>query len=128
MIDRLEILISRLRRLVSRTRWSSRLLGHPAPPAHADAPGLVLIQVDGLGEKILKQALQDGDMPFLKRLVEQERHEIRSVYTGLPSNTPGFHAEPPSNNPGPCSARRDSSATTVSLSLRSTTCPVSGSR
>jgi endonuclease/exonuclease/phosphatase family metal-dependent hydrolase len=93
MIDRLEILVSRLRRLVSRTRWSSRLLGHPAPRAHADAPGLVLIQVDGLGEGILKQALHDGNMPFLKRLVEQERHEIRSVYTGLPSNTPGFHAE-----------------------------------
>ncbi len=66
MIDRLEILVSRLRRLVSRTRWSSRLLGHPAPPAHADTPGLVLIQVDGLGEKILKRALQAGDMPFLQ--------------------------------------------------------------
>jgi endonuclease/exonuclease/phosphatase family metal-dependent hydrolase len=93
MIDRLEILWSALRRGVSRTRWSSRLLGHRPPPPHSDAPGLVLIQLDGLGERALRRALDEGQMPFLEHLLEREGHELRPVYTGLPSNTPGFQAE-----------------------------------
>ncbi len=93
MIDRLEILWSALRRAVSRNRWSARLLGHRPPPPHSDAPGLVLIQLDGLGERALRRALDEGQMPFLEHLLEREGHELRSVYTGLPSNTPGFQAE-----------------------------------
>jgi len=93
MIDRLEILWSAIRRAVSRNRWSARLLGHRPPPPHSDAPGLVLIQLDGLGERAFRRALDEGQMPFLEHLIEREGHELRPVYTGLPSNTPAFQAE-----------------------------------
>ncbi len=93
MLDRFEILYSRARRLFSRSRWSSRLLGHPAPPAHADEPGLVLIQIDGLGKKDLDRALAEGTMPFLRQLVNTEGYELSPLYTGIPSNTPGAQAE-----------------------------------
>ncbi len=93
MIDRLEILLSRLRRLFSRTRWSTRILGLAPRLRFSDEPGLVLIQVDGLGEAALRRAMEEGTVPFLAHLTGHERHELRTVYSGLPSNTPGFQAE-----------------------------------
>src|SRR5262245_63455465 len=92
MIDRLEIFAAKLRYLVSRNRWSARLLGAPAFVGHADEPGLILIQVDGLGERVLRRALAEGRMPFLRHLVEEEGHAVYPLYAGLPSNTPGFQA------------------------------------
>jgi endonuclease/exonuclease/phosphatase family metal-dependent hydrolase len=93
VIDRFEILVSRLRGLVSRNRWSARLLGAPPVVGHADEPGLVMIQVDGLGEQVLERALAEGRMPFLRHLVQDEGYLVRRLYSGLPSNTPAFQAE-----------------------------------
>src|SRR5262245_23369223 len=93
MIDRVEILVSRLRRAWNRTRWSARLLGHRSGQATSDEPGLVMIQVDGLGEGVLRRALREGRMPFLRRLVERDGHRIHSLYSGLPSSTPAVQAE-----------------------------------
>ena len=93
MIDRLEILMSRVRYLVSRNRWSARLLGFRPVRAQGDDPGLILIQVDGLGEGVLERALAEGRMPFTRHLIEDEGHRIRSLYSGMGSNTPNFQAE-----------------------------------
>ncbi len=93
MIDRFEILAARLRRLLSRNRWSAHLLGVPPVESHADEPGLVMIQVDGLGRAVLDRALREGRMPFLRHLVEDEGHVIHDIYAGVPSNTPAFQAE-----------------------------------
>ena len=93
LIDRLEILVSRARRLVSRNRWTARLLGAPPVVGHADEPGLVLIQVDGLGEAVLERALAEGKMPFLQHLLQDEGYGAHRLYSGLPSNTPAFQAE-----------------------------------
>ncbi len=93
MIDRFEILASRLRHLLSRNRWSAHLLGVPPVETHADEPGLVMIQVDGLGRAVLDRALREGRMPFLRHLVEDEGHVVHDVYAGIPSNTPAFQAE-----------------------------------
>jgi endonuclease/exonuclease/phosphatase family metal-dependent hydrolase len=93
MIDRLEILASRIRRMVSRNRWSARLLGHPPAVGHGDEPGLILIQVDGLGADVLRRTLDEGRMPFLARLIEDEGYDFRPLYSGMPSSTPGFQAE-----------------------------------
>lgn len=93
MIDRFEILASRIRRTVNRNRWMARLLGL-APAARSDhETGLVMIQVDGLQESILREAIADGRMPFLKRLQDEEHYSIHSLYSGMPSSTPGFQAE-----------------------------------
>jgi len=49
MIDRLEILASRIRYLVSRNRWSARLMGYRPVEGQGDHAGLVLIHcVQGL--------------------------------------------------------------------------------
>ena len=93
MIDRLEILASRIRRTVNRNRWMARLLGL-APATRPDhETGLVMIQVDGLEESILREAIADGRMPFLRRLIEKEHYSIHPLYSGMPSSTPGFQAE-----------------------------------
>lgn len=93
MIDRLEILVSSLRRLVSRNRWSARLLGHPPPRAKEGSVGIVLIQIDGLGRNVLDRALAEGHLPFLRHLIEADDYRLRDVYSGLPSSTPGAQAE-----------------------------------
>src|SRR5512143_1318791 len=93
MIDRIEILAAKLRYLVSRNRWSARLLRAPAFLGHADEPGLVMIQIDGLGEAVLRRALDEGRMPFTRHLIEGEGYTVHSLYAGLPSNTPAVQAE-----------------------------------
>ncbi len=93
MIDRFEILASRVRQKLSRTGWTARLLGYDPPRDQSDQPGIVLIQIDGLGEDVLRLALEQGQLPFLRHLLEDEGHQVRSVYTGFPSSTPGFQGE-----------------------------------
>jgi endonuclease/exonuclease/phosphatase family metal-dependent hydrolase len=93
MIDRFEILASKIRHLVSRNRWSARLLGYEPVMGHEDEPGLILVQIDGLGEEVLRCALADGQMPFTRHLVDDEGYRLHSLYSGLTSNTPGFQAE-----------------------------------
>jgi endonuclease/exonuclease/phosphatase family metal-dependent hydrolase len=93
MIDRFEILGSRIRHLVSRNRWSARLLGYRPDADHRDEPGLVLLQIDGLGEAVLTRAMAEGKMPFLRHLVEDEGYGLHSMYAGMPSNTPAFQGE-----------------------------------
>ena len=94
MMDRFEILYSKLRRLVSRNRWSARLLGYPpVPHSRDDGVGLVLIQIDGLGRKVLDRALEEGRMPFLRHLIQDDGYRLRDLYSGLPSSTPGAQAE-----------------------------------
>jgi endonuclease/exonuclease/phosphatase family metal-dependent hydrolase len=93
MIDRFEILASRIRRLVSRNRWSARLLGLQPEAGHGDEPGLVLLQIDGLGRAVLDRAMAEGRMPFLRHLVEDEGYGVHSLYSGMASNTPNFQGE-----------------------------------
>jgi hypothetical protein len=93
VIDRLEFMVSRMRRLVSRNRWSAALLGLPRPVDSDHGPGLVLIQIDGLGETVVRDAIAAGRMPFLAHLVRDEGYGTHALYSGLPSSTPGFQAE-----------------------------------
>jgi endonuclease/exonuclease/phosphatase family metal-dependent hydrolase len=93
MIDRFEILASKIRYLVSRNRWSARLLGYRPVEEHRDDPGLVLVQIDGLGMTVLRRAMATGKMPFLRHLVGDEGHAVRSLYSGMASNTPNVQGE-----------------------------------
>ncbi len=50
--------------------------------------GLVILHVDGLGYDYLLQALQQGRMPFIQHLMDQEDYEVIRYRCGLPSTTP----------------------------------------
>lgn len=59
-------------RSFSRSEWMARLLGLTLSRETAAAPGLVLIKIDGLSQHEFEPALQRGEMPFLRRLMQVE--------------------------------------------------------
>ncbi|MBL0713236.1 MAG: endonuclease/exonuclease/phosphatase family protein, partial [Desulfosarcina sp.] len=93
MIYRLEVLIRKVRRWVSRSEWIIRLLRLPKSKETETAPGLVLIQIDGLSHTQLGRALGGGKMPFLYKLLKCEGYGLHTLYSGLPSSTPSVQAE-----------------------------------
>jgi hypothetical protein len=50
--------------------------------------GLVVLHIDGLGADSLEEALREGDLPFTKRLMEEEGYDIHRYRVGVPSTTP----------------------------------------
>ena len=93
MIARLEATIRRLREHVSRSRALAGLLGLSVSEGTGSDPGLVMIQVDGLGRSEFEKALVRGEMPFTARLIEREHYRTHTFYSGLPANTPAVQAE-----------------------------------
>lgn len=83
----------KLRRWLSRREWSVRLLRLWKSPEAGDQSGLVLIQIDGLSRAQFERALTQGHMPFLRRLLEREGYEIKTLYSGIPSTTPAVQGE-----------------------------------
>ncbi|MDZ4779243.1 MAG: endonuclease/exonuclease/phosphatase family protein [Planctomycetia bacterium] len=57
------------------------------------ATGLILIQIDGLSIARLRRATTMGAMPFLKRLLDRNEYQLRTMYSGLPSTTPAVQGE-----------------------------------
>ncbi len=82
-----------VRRWVKRSEWAARLLGLSRSEGTAAEPGLVLIQIDGLSKTQLQRALGRRRVPFLRRLIEQERYRLHPLYSGLPASTPAVQAE-----------------------------------
>ena len=93
MIYRLEALLRKMRRRVSRSEWLIALLRLPKSKETETAPGLVLIQIDGLSHRQFGRALDNGKMPFLNRLLRREGYGLHTLYSGLPSSTPSVQAE-----------------------------------
>ena len=93
MISPLIRLKRRWRRKFSRTRWVARLLNRDLSAPHSDEPGLLILQIDGLARTQLEQALANGRMPFLKKLIDRGHFDELSFYSGLPSTTPAVQAE-----------------------------------
>lgn len=93
MLTYLERSIRWMRRNASRSEWVIRLLRLPVADSPPTAPGLVLIQVDGLSRRELQRALARGQMPFLRRLIRQERYALHAQYPGQPASTPAVQAE-----------------------------------
>jgi len=93
MIYRFEVLLRKVRRWVSRSEWLIALLRLPKSKETATAPGLVLIQIDGLSHTQFGRALDHGEMPFLNRLLRREGYGLHTLYSGLPSSTPSVQAE-----------------------------------
>ncbi|HYO25412.1 MAG TPA: endonuclease/exonuclease/phosphatase family protein [Lacipirellulaceae bacterium] len=92
MIDLLMQRWRRVRRAVSRTRWTARALRRPLAAPSA-APGLVILQIDGLARTQFEAALKAGRLPKLRKLVERGHYAPISFYSGLPSTTPAVQGE-----------------------------------
>jgi putative membrane protein len=54
---------------------------------HSDTPGFVFLEIDGLGEMLLRRALQDGYLPNIKRWIDQGTHTITAWETDFTSQT-----------------------------------------
>lgn len=93
MIARGEAWLRRARRWFSRNEWVVRWLRLPKSPATAAEPALVLIQIDGLSRRQFEAALKKRRMPFLQRLMQREGYRLHTLYSGLPSSTPGVQGE-----------------------------------
>jgi hypothetical protein len=66
--------------------------GSAAAPPLPERRRVVLIQIDGLSSRRLRQALARGDMPHLKRLVDSGRARLRSLRAATEPSTPVFTA------------------------------------
>jgi len=93
MFARLESWGHRLRWRLSRSEWAIRNLGLVPAEGASEAPGLLLIQIDGLSRPQLEAAMAAGRMPFLRRLLQRDAHELHTFYPGLPTSTPAVQAE-----------------------------------
>src|SRR5688572_12464347 len=93
MFARLESYWHQLRRRLSRSEWAIRHLGLTPSEGTGEAPGVLLIQIDGFGRAQLERAIERGRMPFLRRLQQREGYQLHTFYSGLPSTTPAVQAE-----------------------------------
>lgn len=93
MIGRIETFLRRLRRAFSRSEWLARLLWLPLSRGTETAPGLVMIQIDGLSQRELERAMERGEMPFLLRLIKREHYRLHRQYAGVPAATAAFQGE-----------------------------------
>jgi len=59
------------------------------PPPPRGARRLLIIQIDGLSRSVLEQALREGRMPFLRRLLRGS-HRAEPMTVGMPTSTPAF--------------------------------------
>ncbi len=70
-----------------------KLLGLSRSTESITAAGLVMVQIDGLSHPQLTRALANGNMPFLKSLIDNEHYRIHHLYSGMPSSTPAVQGE-----------------------------------
>lgn len=92
MIHLLDSRLRQMRRWLSRSEWSLRLLRLPKIEADQKR-GLVLIQIDGLAKSQLEKAMKRGRTPFLRKLMKREGYRLHDVYSGIPSTTAAAQAE-----------------------------------
>ncbi len=93
MIYRFEMLLRMVRRWVNRSEWMIALLRVSKSKQIKTAPGLILIQIDGLSHTQFGRALDSGKMPFLYKLLKREGYGLHTLYSGLPSSTPSVQGE-----------------------------------
>jgi uncharacterized membrane protein YvlD (DUF360 family) len=66
-----------VRRRVKRTRRDN----------HTDVPGVILFEIDGLGEKVLREAIRDGHVPTIARWLSDGTHRMLGWECDLSSQT-----------------------------------------
>ncbi len=61
-------------------------------PRPGTDPGLLMVQLDGLSEPVLRWAVRAGNLPTLGHWLRAGSHTMRGWHTGLPSTTPASQA------------------------------------
>ncbi|MFN8474484.1 MAG: phage holin family protein [Anaerolineae bacterium] len=69
-----------------------RAKANPSPYAKEPGRALMMVEVDGLSYHHIKKAIEEGRMPHLKRLMEEEGYQLSRVECGLPSMTSACQA------------------------------------
>ncbi|MFL6111784.1 MAG: phosphodiesterase, partial [Catenulispora sp.] len=77
------------RRAARRTGGPLLTLRRPRPGSD---PGLLMIQLDGLSEPVLRWAVRAGNLPTLGHWLRSGSHTMRGWHTGLPATTPASQA------------------------------------
>jgi len=57
-----------------------------------DSRGLLMVEIDGLSYKIIQEAIDEGYMPNMKKLIDEAGYQISHVDCGLPATTPACQA------------------------------------
>lgn len=60
--------------------------------AGVDRPGLLVVQLDGVSEPLVRQAMTSGAMPTVAQWLRSGSHDLRRWSTGLPATTPAGQA------------------------------------
>jgi uncharacterized membrane protein YvlD (DUF360 family) len=85
----------------SQDAYLAQLLGRVVRIAHRQArepdsprgaPGMLIVQLDGVGRELLRQAMVAGAMPTLSRWLREGSHRGYRWHTGLPATTPAGQA------------------------------------
>ncbi|MFI7602566.1 alkaline phosphatase family protein [Actinoplanes sp. NPDC049681] len=61
-------------------------------PVPGTEPGLLVVQLDGVSEPVLRWAVRAGNLPTIGRWLRTGTHAMRGWHTGLPSTTPAAQA------------------------------------
>lgn len=69
-----------------------RLQRDVAPDTDLDRPGVVIVQIDGLAEPVLRRALAEGRMPVLARWLSSRSHRLAGWECDIPSMTSSSQA------------------------------------
>lgn len=77
----------------NRHEWIIRLFKLPRLTRRTHEPGLIMIQIDGLGRTQFESALAQRRLPYLRRLLTIDDYQLLSLYSGLPSTTPAVQGE-----------------------------------
>lgn len=77
---------------VWRSKVARRVVQRVEPPARTDVPGVLFVQIDGLGHEVITEAMRTGRAPFLSRLVESGTHRVIAWECDLSSQTGAMQA------------------------------------
>lgn len=75
----------------SARRSARRMLAFRRLPPGTE-PGLLIVQLDGVAEPVLRWAIRAGNLPVLGHWLRTGSHTARGWHTGLPSTTPASQA------------------------------------
>lgn len=68
-----------------------QVLGQAVRVTHrhgSSGPGLLIVQLDGVSEPLMRQAITSGAVPTVSQWLRSGSHRLRGWHTGLPATTP----------------------------------------